>query len=120
MKTFIQHGDMLTVPAPSGGAVSGKLYKVGAILGVAATAVTDGQPVELKTTGVFELPKVAAQAWGVGDPLYLDAASGDLTNAPGAGLVLVGLATEAAANPSAVGRCRLNGVSAPAAEGAGG
>lgn len=48
MKTFIQHGDMLTVPAPAGGAVSGKLYKVGAILGVAATTVTEGQPVELK------------------------------------------------------------------------
>jgi hypothetical protein len=37
-----------------------------------------------------------------------------LTNVSATGLVLVGMATEIAANPSATGACRLNGVSAPA------
>ncbi|XEG73329.1 DUF2190 family protein [Pseudomonas sp. abacavir_1] len=115
MKTFIQNGDIITVPAPAGGTVSGKLYKVGAFIGVAATTEAAGDPVELKLTGVFELAKTSAQAWAVGDLVYMNATSGSLSNASATGLVLVGMATEAAANPSVVGRVRLNGVSAPAA-----
>ncbi|CDF86338.1 hypothetical protein PKB_5025 [Pseudomonas knackmussii B13] len=115
MKTFIQNGDVITVPAPAGGTVSGKLYKVGAIVGVAATSEAAGDPVALKTTGVFELTKTSAQAWAVGDLAYMNPASGILSNASATGLVLVGAVTEVAANPSAVGRVRLNGVSAPAA-----
>ncbi|KSW22769.1 MULTISPECIES: DUF2190 family protein [Pseudomonas] len=115
MKTFIQNGDIITVPAPAGGTVSGKLYKVGAFIGVAATTEAAGDPVELKLTGVFELTKTSAQAWAVGDLVYMNTTSGSLSNASATGLVLVGAATEAAANPSAVGRVRLNGVSAPAA-----
>ncbi|MFZ5959848.1 DUF2190 family protein [Pseudomonas knackmussii] len=115
MKTFIQNGDVITVPAPAGGTVSGKLYKVGAIVGVAATSEAAGDPVALKTTGVFEQSKTSAQAWAVGDLVYLNTGTGVLSNASASGLVLVGVATEVAANPSAVGRLRLNGVSAPAA-----
>lgn len=114
MKTFIQHGDCITVPAPSGGTKSGELYKVGALVGVAATAEAQGEPVELKTQGVFDLTKISAQAWAVGDLLYMNTTSRALTNVSAAGLVLVGVAADVAGNPSAVGACRLNGVSAPA------
>ncbi|MGF6694762.1 putative RecA/RadA family phage recombinase [Metapseudomonas resinovorans] len=114
MKSFIQHGDVVTVPAPSGGTVSGELYKVGAFVGVAATTEAAGDPVELKLSGVFQLAKTSAQAWAVGDLVYMNTTSRALSNASAAGLVLVGVATEVAANPSATGRCRLNGVSAPA------
>lgn len=114
MKTFIQHGDCLTVPAPAGGTVSGQLYKVGAIVGVAATTESAGDPVVLKLDGVFGLTKTSAQAWAVGDLLYMNTTSRSLSNVSAAGLVLVGMATEVAANPSATGACRLNGISAPA------
>lgn len=115
MKTFIQNGDMITVSAPAGGTVSGKIYKVGAFIGVAATTEAAGDPVQLKLTGVFELGKTSAQAWAIGDLVYMNTANGTLSNASAAGLVMIGVATEVAANPSAVGRVRLNGVSAPAA-----
>lgn len=115
MKTFIQQGDCITVVAPAGGTVSGELYKVGALIGVAATTEAAGAPVVLKLCGVFSLTKISAQAWAAGDLLYMNTTSRALTNVSAAGLVLVGVATEVAANPSAVGACRLNGVSAPAA-----
>jgi predicted RecA/RadA family phage recombinase len=115
MKTFIQHGDCLTVPAPASGTVSGQLYKVGSIIGVAATTEAAGDPVVLKLDGVFGLPKVSAQAWAVGDPIYMNTTSRSLTNVSATGLVLVGVATDVAASGSATGACRLNGVAAPAA-----
>ena len=115
MKTFIQHGDCLTVIAPAGGTISGELYKVGGIIGVAATTELAGAQVVLKLDGVFGLTKVSAQAWAVGDLIYMNTTSRSLTNVSATGLVLVGVATEVAANPSATGACRLNGVSAPAA-----
>lgn len=115
MKTFIQHGDCLTVPAPTGGTVSGELYKVGSIIGVAATTEVVGAPVVLKLNGVFGLAKISAQAWAVGDPIYMNTSSRALTNVSATGLVLVGMATEVAANPSTTGACRLNGVVAPTA-----
>ncbi|WP_448682590.1 DUF2190 family protein [Pseudomonas nicosulfuronedens] len=115
MKSFIQHGDCITVPAPAGGTISGQLYKVGAFVGVAATTEAAGDLVVLKLNGVFELTKISAQAWAVGDLVYMNTGSRSLTNASASGLVLVGAATEVAANPSAVGRVRLNGASAPAA-----
>jgi predicted RecA/RadA family phage recombinase len=114
MKTFIQHGDCITVPAPAGGTVSGQLYKVGAIIGVAATTEAAGDPVVLKLDGVFGLTKTSAQGWAVGDLLYMNTSTRSLTNVSATGLVLVGVATDIAANPSPAGACRLNGVSAPA------
>ena len=115
MKTFIQRGDCLTVPAPAGGTLSGELYKVGSIIGVAATTEIATAPVVLKLDGVFGLAKTSAQAWAVGDLLFMNTSTRVLTNVSATGLVLVGVATEVAANPSATGACRLNGVSAPAA-----
>ena len=114
MKNYIQAGDNLTVVAPSGGTVSGGLYKIGAIIGVAATTEAAGDPVVLKTRGVFDLKKTSAQAWAVGDQVFMNTSTRDVTNVSATGLVLIGVATEVAANPSAAGACRLNGVSAPA------
>lgn len=115
MKTFIQPGDCITVIAPAGGTVSGELYKVGGIIGVAATTEVAGAQVVLKTTGVFDLTKISAQAWAIGDLLFMNTTSRALTNVSATGLVLVGVATEVEPNPSASGACRLNGVSAPVA-----
>lgn len=110
MKTFIQHGDCITLPAPAGGTLSGDLYKVGGLVGVAATTEAEGQPVVLKTNGVFELDKISAQSWAIGDVLFMNGASRMVTNVSAAGLFRIGVATEPATNPSAVGRVRLDGV----------
>ena len=108
MKNFVQHGDMVTIIAASVIA-TGELVRSNSLIGVAAAAAAIGAEVELKTTGVFDLPKTSAQAWAVGNPIYMISGSGLLTNVPGTGNYLVGVATAIAANPSATGRVRLNG-----------
>jgi predicted RecA/RadA family phage recombinase len=115
MNTFIQHGDCVTVPAPAGGTKSGELYKVGSIIGVAATTEAAGDPVVLKLCGAFRLTKTSAQAWAIGDLIYMNTTSRSLSNVSATGLILVGVAADVATNPSAAGVCRLNGVSAPIA-----
>ena len=116
MKNFIQHGDIITCPAPTGGCLSGELYKVADVIGVAVASQTvDGADVELKVSGVFELAKTSAQAWTVGQKLYMIPGTRVVTSAATAGNFVIGYATAVAANPSATGYVRLNGVGAPAA-----
>lgn len=122
MKSFVQPGSILDLTVPAGGFVSGHLYKVGAIVGVPQCTVTADEvtadptiKAAVKVDGVFELNKISAQAWAEGDLIYMNTTSRAVTNVSATGVVLVGVATEVAANPSAVGRVRLNGVSAPAA-----
>ncbi|MBA1214542.1 DUF2190 family protein, partial [Pseudomonas oryzihabitans] len=91
MKNFIQAGDCITLPAPTGGTVSGDLYKVGGLVGVAATTEAEGKDVVLKTTGVFELDKISAQAWAIGDVIFLNSTSGKVTNASASGLFRIGV-----------------------------
>jgi predicted RecA/RadA family phage recombinase len=106
MKNYIQPGDTLTVPAPTGGILSGGVFISGSLIGIATTTAAVGVPVAVKICGVFELPKVSAQAWTVGQPIYWDSAAGNATTV-NTSTTLLGYATEAAANPSAVGRVRL-------------
>ena len=106
MKNYIQPGDTLTVPAPSGGILTGGVFVSGLLVGIATVTAAVGLPVAVKTTGVFELPKVSAQAWTVGQAIYWDAGAGLATTVSSA-TTLMGYATEAAANPSSVGRVRL-------------
>lgn len=108
MKNFKQRGDMITIIAAAAIA-SGALVRANSLIGVAATDAAIGEEVEIKTTGVFDLAKTSAQAWEVGQPIYMISGSGLLTNVPGTGNYLVGVATAAAANPSATGTVRLNG-----------
>lgn len=114
MNSYRHKGDSIPVTTPAEGMVSGKLYKIGSLIGVAALTSLEGAPNELKTTGVFELSKTSAQGWSLGDPVYLDTENAVLSTTATAGFVLVGMAAKEAANPSATGRVRLNGVSAPA------
>lgn len=108
MKNFIQRGDVLTIVAAAA-ITSGQLVRENSLIGVAATDAAIGEEVELKITGVFDLPKTSAQAWVRGNPIYMISASGLLTNVAGTGNYLVGVATADAANPSSTGRVRLNG-----------
>jgi predicted RecA/RadA family phage recombinase len=102
MKNHIQDGDTLTVAAPATVA-SGDFVQVGRIRGIAVTSAASGADVELKTTGVFSIPKTGSEAFAtVGLPVYC-VLSGDgvktVTTASTTANVLIGInvATSAAA-----------------------
>tara|TARA_R110002020_G_scaffold471284_1_gene698229 strand:- start:21568 stop:21903 length:336 start_codon:yes stop_codon:yes gene_type:complete len=106
MKNFIQPGRSITVPAPSGGTISGKLCVIGSLIGIASITAAEAEPVALETEGVFEYAKVSALAIAVGDKVYFDATNNQL-NKTASGNTLVGIAVEAAANPSATVNFKL-------------
>jgi len=114
MKNFIQPGKTVTVLAPDD-VESGNLVIVGLLAGVAAHDAASGDPVEIVTEGVFTLPKTSAQAWTVGAAIYGIPSTGSTTTATTSGNVFIGVAMEAAANPSATGVVRLNGTAPSAA-----
>ncbi len=111
MRTFIDSGSSIDVVA-SAPVVSGQLVVVGDLVGCAVTSAIAGTTFALRRGGVVELPKVAAQAWTVGAPIYLDGSTGFVTtaavNASSAANTLIGRAAEPAANPSGVGRVLLS------------
>jgi predicted RecA/RadA family phage recombinase len=84
---------------------SGDIVIVGKLVGVATNTAAIGIPVAVKLTGVFELPKVSAEAWTVGAPINWLVGPKQASTGAGA---LIGYASEPAANPSSVGRVRLN------------
>lgn len=114
MKNYVQPGNTITVIAPAD-VLSGAGVLVGSIFGVAEFDALSGTAVELNLTGVVELPKTSALAINVGDKVYWDNTA-KVVNKTASGNTLVGVAvtsadapsTEAAANPSATVRVRLN------------
>lgn len=107
MKSFVQHGRVLTFVAPYAVA-SGAPFKVGGFVAVAVTAAALAGTVEGVMEGVFTLPKVSAQAWEVGDKIYWDNTAKAMTTVA-TDNTLVGAATVAAANPTATGTVYLDG-----------
>lgn len=114
MKNHIQKGDIITVPAPAGGIVSGEGAIIGNIFGIAAYAAAVGEPVELATTGVYQLPKATAAVLTVGVRVAWDNTAKNI-NVPGTGRFPVGIATEAAGNGIISVAVRLDGIGTVAA-----
>jgi predicted RecA/RadA family phage recombinase len=108
MKNYIKSGDVLTLVAPAGGVVSGNFYLIGTMLVCATTTAAATENFEGRTVGVYDVPKVSAQAWTVGARIYWDSTAFNFTTTVGSN-TLVGVAVAAAVNPSATGRVRLNG-----------
>lgn len=107
MKNYVQKGEVLTLVAPYA-VVSGGGLLVGSIFAVASGDAANGAPVEGVTCGVFDLPKTSAQAWTVGAKVYWDNTNKVATTTVTSN-TLIGVAVADAANPSAIGRVRLNG-----------
>lgn len=107
MKNFIARGETLEITAGADIA-SGAGVLVGATFGVAAGAIANGEKGIINLSGVFELPKVSAQAWTQGARIYWEAAENRCTTTA-SGNTLIGVAYAVAANPSATGQVRLNG-----------
>lgn len=114
MKNHIQKGDVITVAAPAGGIAAGEGAIIGNIFGVAAFAAAVGEPVELATIGVYQLPKATAAVLTVGARVAWDNTAKHI-NVPGTGRFLVGIATEAAGNGITSVAVRLDGVGTVAA-----
>lgn len=108
MKNFIQHGNVITFTAPSGGITSGAGLLAGSLFGVASTDAAQGNPVECAMTGVFELPK-AADDVEFGEALYWDDTEKEVT-VTSTDNTLIGAAVAAAAAGVSTVKVRLNGI----------
>ena len=109
MNNYLQPGTVLTLTAPTGGVVSGSVYKVGQLLVVAAATVAQTLPFEGQTEGVFTIVKVAGQAWTEGALVYWDDTAKNFTTTA-SGNLLAGVATAAALTAATSATVRLNGI----------
>lgn len=106
MKNFIQDGKTLTL-TPAAAVSSGVGYLFGtALFGVATNDVVISTPGEFVTEGVVEIAKTSALAISVGDRLFWDATN-KCVNKTSTAQQCVGIAVEAAANPSATVKMKL-------------
>lgn len=84
----VQVGDTLTIPAPAAVA-SGGVVIAGNIVGIAQGDPAQGTPVDVTTSGVWELPKVAANAFALGVAVYWN---GELATSIASGNTKLGVA----------------------------
>ena len=108
---YIQRGDHITIAAPAT-VTSGSPVFAGEIAGIALGNAASGQPVDLATAGVFDLPKVAAEAVDLGDAIFWDVADALATlddDDTGAGNPKLGVAVAAAGTGTGIVRVRLSG-----------
>jgi len=102
MKNYVQPGNTLTVPAPSGGVTAGQPVAIGSLRGIASTSAGENEDVAISRVGVFEVVKATGAAWAVGDKLYYSAANSNFTKTA-TDNVLFGFAAAAAASGAASG-----------------
>lgn len=114
MRNYLQNGHIVRVTTPAGGIASGDALIVGSIFGIAAYSSAEGDPVELSTTGVFQLPKASAAALTVGARVAWDNSAKEVTT-PAAGRFPIGAAVEVAGNGTTSVAVRLDGVATAAA-----
>jgi predicted RecA/RadA family phage recombinase len=100
--------EKLVLTAPTGGVESGEGVIIGDLFVVAEGDAAAAAEFVGNTAGVWELPKTSAQAWAEGDKIYWDHANGVATGTQALG-PMIGVATEAAANPSSTGKVKLLG-----------
>lgn len=107
MRNYVQRGDTLTIPATAA-VLSGDVVIAGEIKGIAAGHAASGESVDVQTSGVFDLPKVAATAFALGAVVHWDSTAG-LATTTASGNTRLGVAVEAAAASTATVRVRLTG-----------
>jgi len=109
MKTFIQNGDVITIPAPTAGITSGDGVLVGNLFGVAANTAVEGELAEVATTGVYTLPKATSTVLALGARVAWDNVTRVVTT-PGTGCYVIGVAVNEAGNGAATVSVRLDGI----------
>ncbi len=107
MKTFIQAGSNLTIPAPAA-VTSGGVVIAGQIVGIAAGSAAVNESVDVVVTGVFEVPKVGADAFTLGALVYWNSTT-KLATVTSSGNTKLGVAVAAAAASTGTVKVRLSG-----------
>jgi predicted RecA/RadA family phage recombinase len=106
---YVQPGNVLTLPAPTGGILSGAGFLAGNLFAVATKdQATDAAPVEGAVVGVFTLPKNNSEAMNRGDAIYWDDTGKEVTTTVGANK-LIGTPAEDKADVATEIAIRLNG-----------
>lgn len=106
MITYVQKGDVLTLD-PGATVATGTGFLFGtALFGVAAVDAVSGTASAFVTKGVVTIAKTSALAISVGDVLYWDATN-KVVNKTTTSQRAVGIAVEAAANPSSTVKMRI-------------
>lgn len=96
---IVQDGDVITVTAPRA-LSSGDGVLIGALFGIALTDAANGASVDIAVDCVATVNKTSALAISVGDRLFWDDTN-HVVNKTATAQSCVGIAVEAAANPSA-------------------
>jgi predicted RecA/RadA family phage recombinase len=104
---FIQRGDNLTIPAPAT-VTSGAPVIAGEIVGIALGDAASGLSVDVATSGVFEIAKVAADDMALGDVIYWDD-SAELATLTATDNTTLGVAFVAAGTGTGAVNVRLSG-----------
>lgn len=100
MNTYVQDGETLALdPGATVPAGTGHLFGA-ALFGVALVDAVSGTPSAFRCEGVVTIAKTSALAISVGDRLFWDATN-KVVNKTTTAQQQVGIAVEAAANPSA-------------------
>lgn len=103
---YVQEGDVLDLdPGSTVASGVGKLFGT-ALFGVAMVDAVSGTASSFLTKGVVTIGKTSALAIAIGDVLYWDATN-SVVNKTTSGQRAVGVAVEAAANPSSTVKMRL-------------
>ena len=108
MKVFVENDESITLTAPGGGVVSGTGVLVGSLFAVATVTAAATEKFVGLVRGVVTHAKVSAQAWTEGQRLYWNAGLSQVTSVATDG-PYIGVAAEAAVNPSATGKVLLAG-----------
>lgn len=110
-QNFLAPGEHLTLTAPSGGVVSGSVYKIGTLIVVAMISAAAGSPFTAATCGVWSYAKADSQAWTEGAAVYWDDTAKNFTTTS-SGNTKAGVAVEAVASTAGlvIGKVRLNGI----------
>ena len=106
MKNSIQDGDVLPFAAPYAVASGGGAL-IGAVFGVAVTALAHGEVGSFKLEGVFALPKATGAAT-LGAKCYWDNTNKNVTATAGSN-TLIGVFVAAYASGDTLANVRLNG-----------
>ena len=106
MKNFIQPGASIDITVPAGGVTSGDVVIINSLIGISSVTALEGERAAIQTEGVYELPKTNAQAWAIGAKIYWDATN-KVATTTASGNILIGIAADVAANPSAIGWVKL-------------
>jgi predicted RecA/RadA family phage recombinase len=106
MGTYLGAGGRIVLPAPSGGVVVGRVYRLGVFAVMALGTAAEGRDVAFALGGKRTLPKAASVGFAAGELAYYDPTAHNI-NKSGAGRFPIGACIEVAAEADSSIRVRL-------------